>query len=293
MTKVKVDLGPVQETLLIPLLGRAEQTRRRRGLVRDPRAVEIVESLDYDFAKWRGIRSLVGAAIRTRMFDDEVRDFLAEHPDGTVIEIGAGLNTRYERLDNGRARWLELDLPDSMELRRRFFRDTERRTMLAASVLDSDWYEHVASLPAPYCFVSEAVVIYLDDVDVERSLCGLATRFPGARLVTDTTSAAMVDGQHEHDAMKHLSKDAWFRWRCDDPRTLGGWGLELEASRTFLDAPAEVRAAMPLSYRLLFGLFPWAARRRVAGYRINRFRLSAYVGDEPKMASPKKASRRR
>src|SRR5262245_36706664 len=213
--KVRVELGPVQETLLIPLLGRAEQTERKNGLVHDPKAVEIVDALDYDFSKWRGIRSLIGASIRTRMFDEEVGAFLAEHPAGTVIEIGAGLNTRYERLDNGRARWLELDLPDSMTLRRRFFRDTERRTMVAASVLDAGWHGLALASPPPYCFVSEAALIYLDDDAVERALRGLAARFPDAWLVTDTTSAAMVDGQHEHDAMKTMSKDSWFRWRCD------------------------------------------------------------------------------
>ena len=55
---MKVDLGPVQETLLIPLLARARETENPRGLLRDPRAVAIVRSLDYDFGKWEGGRSL-------------------------------------------------------------------------------------------------------------------------------------------------------------------------------------------------------------------------------------------
>jgi O-methyltransferase involved in polyketide biosynthesis len=272
-TKTHVELGPVQETLLIPLLGRAEETRKKKGLLRDPKAVEIVEALDYDFSKWRGIRSLVGASIRTRMFDEEVRAFLRAHPAGTVIEIGAGLNTRYERLDNGQAHWLELDLPDSMALRRRFFQDTERRSMLAASALDTDWHARVAALPAPYCFVAEAVLIYLDDAQVEAAVRALATRFPGASFLTDTTSSAMVEGQHKHDAMKTMPKDAWFRWKCDDPKRLEAWGLLLESSPSFIDAPEDVRAAMPWTYRLLFGLAPWLIRHQVDGYRINRFRF--------------------
>lgn len=118
--KIKTELGAVQETLLIPLLGRAEETRRG-GLINDPKSLEIVEALDYDFSKWRGIRSLVGASIRARLFDEEVRLFLEAHPGGTVVEIGAGLNTRYERLDNGQAQWIEIDLPDSMALRSGFW----------------------------------------------------------------------------------------------------------------------------------------------------------------------------
>jgi O-methyltransferase involved in polyketide biosynthesis len=272
-TKISVELGPVQETLLIPLLGRAEETKRKNGLVHDPKAVSIVESLDYDFSKWRGIRSLVGASIRTRMFDEEVSAFLRAHPEGTVIELGAGLNTRYERLDNGKAHWVELDLPDSMALRQRFFNDTERRTMLSASVLDDDWHGRVLSLTAPYCFVAEAVIIYLDAAQVEAVVRALARRFPGAKLITDTCSTAMVDGQAKHDAMKTMPKDAWFRWKCDDPGSLKSWGATLERSRSFVDAPAEVRAAMPLLYRVLFALAPRIIRKQAGGYLVNSFEL--------------------
>ena len=38
-SSIRVELGPVQETLLIPLLARARETKRPRGLLRDPRAL--------------------------------------------------------------------------------------------------------------------------------------------------------------------------------------------------------------------------------------------------------------
>lgn len=106
-------LGTVQETLLIPL--------------RDDRARTMVERIDYDFAKFPG-PSLGGSVLRSAIFDGWVGQFLAEHADGTVIELGAGLGTRSHRLDNGQARWFDLDLPDTVQLRRRFFTDTERTT---------------------------------------------------------------------------------------------------------------------------------------------------------------------
>ena len=272
-SKISIELGPVQETLLIPLLGRAAETKKKNGLIRDDKAVHIVDALDYDFSKWRGARSLQGASLRTRMYDEEVSSFLAAHPTGTVIEIGAGLNTRYERLDNGQARWIELDLPDSMELRRRFFEETDRRKMIATSVLDSDWHTTVLDSPGPYFFVSEAVIIYLDESDAEQCLRSLAATFPGAQLIMDTTSTKMVDGQGKHDAMKKLSKDSWCRWRCDDPSSLTPWGLELEASKTFLDASPSLVAAMPLFLRWACKYFPFVLRRQVSGYRINLFRF--------------------
>lgn len=273
-SKTKVELGPIQTTLLIPLLDRAEETKKARPLLSDQKAVDIVSALDYDFDKWRNLSSQSAACIRARLFDEIVQDFLKQYPEGSVIEIGAGLNTRYERLDNGKSQWLELDLPDSMQLRRQFFEDTKRRTMISASVIDTDWHEQVRALPAPYCFVSEAVIIYLDNDVVEQAIRGLAKAFPDSWLVTDTMSKKIVEGQHKHEIMKTLPRESWFRWHCDDPRDLKSWGATLERSMTYVDAPKSVRARFPFKWRLQMALLPWLVRRIVDGYRINRFTLS-------------------
>ena len=241
MTKIPVDLGPVQETLLIPLLGRAAETQKENGLVNDEKAVEIVNALDYDFSKWKKSKSLAGATLRTRLFDQDVQAFLAEHPTGTVVEIGCGLNTRFERLDNGKAQWFDLDLPDSLALRRRFFEDQPRRTMLEASVLETDWMETVAATGGPWCFISEAVIIYLEPEQARQAITQIANRFPGAWILTDTTAQKMVDTQATHDAMRYMSQESWFRWGCDDPHEIESWGnLRLARSRTFLDATPDL-----------------------------------------------------
>jgi O-methyltransferase involved in polyketide biosynthesis len=94
-------------------------------------------------------------------FDEWIKGFLRCRADGTVAEIGAGLNTRLERLDNGRLHWFDLDLPDAVELRRLFFTDNERRTT-ASSVLESGWTATMRQSPGPYFFVAEEVFVYLE-----------------------------------------------------------------------------------------------------------------------------------
>ncbi|MEM6453147.1 MAG: class I SAM-dependent methyltransferase [Cyanobacteria bacterium P01_D01_bin.105] len=275
MTKISVDLGPVQETLLIPLLGRARETQKENGLIQDTKAVEIVNSLDYDFAKWEKSSALTGATLRTRMYDQDVQAFLSAHPAGTIVEIGCGLNTRFERLDNGQAQWFDLDLPDSLALRRRFFQDQPRRTMLEASVLETDWMEPVAATGGPWCFISEAVIIYLEAEQARQAIAQIANRFPGAWLLIDTTSQKMVDSQSKHDAMKYMSQDSWFRWACDDPSEIEDWAnVKLERSRTFLDGGPELMKYAPFYVSFLARWLPWLIRRQVNGYRLNRFVIS-------------------
>ncbi|MEM8923078.1 MAG: class I SAM-dependent methyltransferase [Actinomycetota bacterium] len=269
--KELVELGAVQETLLIPLLGRARETAKKMGLIDDPKAVEIVERLDYDFSKWEGAQSLFGAVVRTRMFDQWVDEFLDRSPTGTVVELGCGLNTRYERMDNGKATWFEIDLPDVMELRRRFFADEDRRTMIAGSALETDWMDQVSASEGPWLFLSEAVLIYLDEAQVRQAMSQISARFQPMYLAFDTVNQKMVDGQGKHDAMRHLSTDSWFRWACADPTTVESWdiGLEIVETKTFLDADESIVARMPLPYRLVSRFAPFLIRRGVEGYKLN------------------------
>jgi len=271
MDKQPVDLGPVQQTLLIPLFGRALESRKSKGLLTDTKAEAIVDALDYDFSKWKGGSSLIGATLRTLMFDQAIRSFASD--TATFVEIGCGLNTRFERIDDGKTLWIEFDLPDTIALRRQFFADTPRRRMLAASATATNWMDEAERETGPRCFISEAVLIYLEEAQVRDVVEELRKRFPGSLLIMDTTGSEMVASQDRHDAMSKLSSDSWFRWACDDPSTLSSWGLDLLQSQTFMDVPTSLRSRLPLSMRLMMRLAPGRMRAKVRDYRINVFRL--------------------
>lgn len=237
-----LSLSPEQETLLVPLYGRAQFTRSGSPLLTDPKAVEIVEAVDYDFTAFDDDpMMLMGSVLRTRMHDRWLEAWLAEHPAGTVVEVGAGLNTRFERVDNGRLHWIDLDLPGAMGLRRRFFAETERRRLVAASVTDDDWLSLVDALPGPVYFVVEAVLPYLPEADVHNVFTRLARRFPGALISFDSWGNWIRDHADQLGAINQMG--AQVRWTCDDPRTLDG--LRVLDSRTFPEAPSELIALLP------------------------------------------------
>ena len=241
---VKVELGPVQETLFIPLAARARETRRRRPVLRDPKAAEILASVDFDTRKYgRGWGGSV-TVLRTAIFDCWVSDFLTGHPGGTVVELGTGLNTRFERVGNGQAHWIDLDLPDTIELRRRFFADSARRRMVAASVLDQDWLSAVADSPGPYFFAAEGVLAYLDQAP--QVIARIARSFPGALIALDTYSRRTLEQQHKLAARKNIARWAW---SCDDPRTLESLGLQVVREAAVTRPPPDLRRRLPRRYR--------------------------------------------
>jgi O-methyltransferase involved in polyketide biosynthesis len=270
VSKLRPDLGEVQETLLVPLYARAHDAASRRPILDDRRARELVETIDYDFGRFRG-SSLFGSVLRTAVFDGWVRRFLDEHPGGTVVEIGTGLNTRFDRVDNGRVRWFDLDLPDVIELRRRYFTDTARRTMLAGSVLDTDWFDTVAAAPGPHLLVAEAVLLYFPEDQVRRVIATLADRFAGSLLALDTGGTRMIDNQHRNTSMKNLA--AQMKWTCDDPRGLEAWGLRLTESRTLATPQPEIAERLPARYRYGLPLVARVLPGMVNTYRFNLFHL--------------------
>jgi O-methyltransferase involved in polyketide biosynthesis len=205
------------------------------------------------------------------MFDETVRDFNGQHQAGTVVQLGAGLNTRFERLDNGRISWVDVDLPDVAELRSHYFADTPRRITVGASVLDPSWISRAAERPAPYFLVAEAVFLYLAEADVKRALALIAGGFPGSRIAFDTGSQRMIDDQRTRDVMSRMT--ARMRWACSDPIVIAGWdlGLTLVDTRTFFDAPARFKAYQPLSLRWLAPVF---FRRQIEAYRLNLFQTA-------------------
>jgi O-methyltransferase involved in polyketide biosynthesis len=110
-----VALEGVSETTLWTLHHRASEAARPDRVLHDPMAVELVESIDFPFEDRFGTSSTWSQwqALRARTFDREVRRFLADHPDGTVIALGEGLETQLWRVNNNHVRWVSVDLPPS------------------------------------------------------------------------------------------------------------------------------------------------------------------------------------
>ncbi|MGD1019052.1 MAG: class I SAM-dependent methyltransferase [Verrucomicrobiia bacterium] len=244
-----VQLGQVQETMLIPLYARAVEALRKHPILKDPKAVEMVESIDWDFRRFNQRWRVVLGVLRTAMFDEWVKDFLRRHPQGTVVEIGAGLNTRFERLDNGTLHWFDLDLPDAVELRKKFFTDTERRVTLAASILDPGWMAAVRQSPGPYFFVAEGVFFYLTEAEVKSALAQIAANFPGSNVAFDTAGLRVMNRFNQDHARRKL--DARIAWACDDPREIERWkiGLRLVESQSLMNPPDSLRSRLSLPMR--------------------------------------------
>lgn len=182
-------LDGVQSTLLMPLWARAVESRRPDAILQDEAAGRIVAALPFDFDHMRHQRVPVADyCIRSVLIDRVVAAEMQARPSAPVIEFGVGLDTRFDRLADGR-RWFEIDFPEVVALRRRFFPEASGRTMLSAKLPDLSWLETL-DLPAgePPIFVAEGVLYFLSAAEVRELFTRLADRYPGAAFIFDAQS---------------------------------------------------------------------------------------------------------
>jgi O-methyltransferase involved in polyketide biosynthesis len=185
-------LGGVPETLLIPLWARAVEQRHVNPIIHDPEASRIVASLDYDFESFREKQVEVeNFCIRAHIIDQVVSGILKQSSPGrNVVEFGPGLDTRCSRIGSKVPLWLEVDLPEVIDLRSRFLPATGNRTMVASSMLDDAWIEALREkCDGPPLFIAEGVFYFFSKEQIREFMKRLSVAFPGSDLVFDAVSS--------------------------------------------------------------------------------------------------------
>ena len=222
------NLSDVEKTLLIPLYIRALESQRPDGLIKDERAEALVRRLDSEsLRKTAALTEDTGRAVmilKGREFDRISRDFMVRHPDAAVVHIGCGLDTRFERVDDGRVEWYDLDLPDVIALRRKLVGgEGARHHFLACSVLESGWMETVSAKgKRPSLFLAEGVFIYFEEAQVQSLVLTLRERFPGAELVFDAFSPFHL--RIHNNKVDRTGIGAHLHWALKNGRDLERWG---------------------------------------------------------------------
>lgn len=233
----------VSETLVIPLYFRAIESRRPDGMIKDPRAEALVDQLDVDFSRMKLMgHDQATTIMRLREFDRFAREFLARNPDGVVVHVGCGLDTRFERVDNGQVTWFDMDLPDVIDLRQQLVGEAgERHHLLGASVMETAWMDAVKACgPRALLVMAEGVFPYFEETQVKAIFLSIREHFPQAEMVCDAMTPFMIflDNLHFigspikarlHWGMKHPSMvetwaegiktlEAWYYFDRSEPR---------------------------------------------------------------------------
>lgn len=224
MTRFKPELAGIPETMLWTLHARASEAKRLNGIIRDPEAARIFDSIDYDFERSFGQPNIL-FAVRAALIDSVLQEWLRHHPEGLVVSLGEGLETQVQRVDNGQVRWLSIDLPEAIRARELFIAPTERFRHLSANALDPEWMEGLDQASGLF-IVAQGLFMYLDPAAVENLFVRVAQRFPGVEMVFDVvprSMSALTLAGHQETPYYTLPPMPWGLDRNEVSPTLRRW----------------------------------------------------------------------
>ncbi len=216
------------ETLLIPLYYRALEGRKTNPLLEDPKAEEILAQVDFDFSRIKAHGgSPVTMVLRAVQLDRWTQAWVDAHPDGVVLGLGCGLDSRCLRVSGQGVDWVDLDFPEVIELRRQFYTEHDRYHMLPSSVTALEWMEQVQARGRPVLMVGEGLFMYLEEKNVREVFCALTRTFPGCSLIFDAFTPLTVRSlNRRHQTLREMG--AVVQWGIEDAREIERWGCGLK-----------------------------------------------------------------
>jgi len=239
MKNISIDLKNipnVSETLIAVLAARAAETQMENPIIQDWYAVEIIRAIQ-TVKKVKVPKKLnVSIGLRTKAFDDYVLEFIHTNPNGIVLNLGCGMDTRYFRLDNGLVEWFDLDFPEVIDIRKHFFTESARYHMIGSSVLDFAWIEKIQNkMPRPMLIYAEGLFMYLNELEIKQLIFHLKDAFHGAHLIFENCDKYWVDQIQKRKYLQwkfrvrfHWDKSVLFRWGVGESKELSQWDPALK-----------------------------------------------------------------
>ncbi|WP_440947782.1 class I SAM-dependent methyltransferase [Methanosarcina sp. T3] len=194
-TRTKVDFSRVLGTPLVPLCARAKISKEYGSLFNDAKAIELVERIDYDFSmleKSSADYLLFATAARAIQLDNKVKAYIKEQPHTSVVNLGAGFDTGFYRVDNGTIHWYDLDLPEVIKVRKRLLPETDSSTCISKSFLDPSWCQDIKNENGIF-MIAGGLLRYFGEAQVRQFFSLIADRLPGSEIVFEAESKSSND----------------------------------------------------------------------------------------------------
>ena len=256
MSNNPIELPDVAQTGMLTFYCHVIESQNPNPILVDEKAVDISRQLNPLFEKSSNklLRNLakgkikdelvVHITLRAKRYDEYVRAFLKKYPDGILVNLGCGMDSRFLRIDNGRLTCFDIDLPEMIEFKKRFYTETDRCHLLGMSVFDYAWMDLVEKAGKhQVLFMAEGLFMYLDAVKVKDLILTLQSRFPGSELVCEAVKETFTRKPWDKMVSMKLNqqmgvgKNAAFTFGLRNSREMETWhpGIEYLDDWSYFD----------------------------------------------------------
>lgn len=186
-------MNNVNKTLYIPLYGKAFVSKKNI-IIQDKKAEEIWSKERFELkgkskSKWLAYYM----AMRSSIYDEWLKKEMENNQNVVVLHIGCGMDSRVERVSGQNTKWYDIDFPDVIEERRKYYTETDTYHMLAMDMRTDEWKKQIEA-GQDAIIVFEGVSMYFDPQELNSLLTNLAKYFNSVRLLMDcyTEKAAKI-----------------------------------------------------------------------------------------------------
>ena len=252
--QLNVNINDVSQTAFLTLQCHALDAQSKRPYLNDASSVHTLELLKEFFSKSDSIlyrrlfenrvksKLIAHTALRAKKYDSYIRSFLDQYPEATVINIGCGLDNRFERIDNGKVTFYDLDLPDIINIKRQIFPEKERYNQISRSVFDFEWMDLVKN--DHVILVAEGVFMYCREEDVKALFLNLKAKMNNPEIVFEVFNSIWLKGWRKKMMEFKLKKElkfgegATFQFGISDSEAIESWdqGMELIDDWSYLES---------------------------------------------------------
>ena len=220
-----------------------QEQKKQNAKIKDEIAVELVEKLDYDFSKADKDKAMnYGVIARTIVLDRMVEQYLEKNANTIVINIACGLDTRCYRMKGKYLRWYNVDLsetmkirrqflPETMKIRSQFLTETDPVYQIAKSAMDDSYVDDIDYHGENVLGIIEGLTMYLCEKDIRKMFSIIEKSFQKVTVMVETMSPFVVNHVKEKSIEGSNAKFTWgVKNGTELQRIVPGFSVQQEVS---------------------------------------------------------------
>jgi len=248
-----INLSSTASTLLITLYSRANMSKKNL-IIKDEKAEEIIQLTGYSQKKLKTRKShQIFLTIRAKLIDDYTTNFINKYGGNcTVIQFACGLDSRYERIHNENVKWYDLDLYGAIELRKKFYKQTQNYKMIESNVCNFTWINKIdpEDLKKPTLIIAEGLFMYLSKEDNYQAFSSLPNYFNDVDIIFDVFSPLVKSVSRFIPTLKRIN--AKFLFGFKKPKSIEQMSDKIKHKKTLSYQKNKYVKQLSLPFRLFY-----------------------------------------
>ncbi len=227
--EILVSHGSLQWTSLVPLWARHLENKKENSFYKDELASKIVDQIEYDFADVANRIDLIKQltiVIRSINFEKIITNFIEEHPNATIVDLGAGFDTLFYRIDNGSIKWYDIDFPEILNVKKHFIPINPRYGFIDKSVLDFLWIEDINNKNDGILLIAGSLFKYFEETNIKLLFKQIGIKLPGTELAFDCGTKPLLRQWKRYNKETNLDP-SHLKFSLAGPEILESWNLNI------------------------------------------------------------------